>query len=70
MFDYLFIHINDLVFFADEARGGVSYVYCGRNSSKEDEERLIYAWSGPLQPPSNARQLKTQLLGFRKMHPG
>lgn len=59
MFDYLCIYINDLVFFAEKARGGVSYVFCGRNSSKEDEERSMHDHV-PCKPPSNARQHKTQ----------
>lgn len=48
LFDYLLIYIDDLVFFAEKARGGVRQISCGRNSSKEDEERVIYTRSSPL----------------------
>lgn len=64
LLDYPLIYINDLVFFAENARSGVSYVFCGRNSSKEDEERLI------IRSLANHVRMQGSTRGFRKTNPG
>lgn len=66
LFDYLFIFINDLVFSAEKARGGVSHISCGRNSSKEDEGRLIQMWSGPLQTTFKCKAAQDPVTGVQK----
>lgn len=66
LFDYLFIYINDLVFSGEKARDGVSRISRGRNSSKEDEERLIYTGSGPLQTTFKCKAAQDPVTGIHE----